>query len=694
MSTQAKKIQKNLGNFTLYGKSVSIGDARWELPDDRPGSGSVAVIQWDFEVGDGKFTDAEHNSLLEELALFQISRVLDARGRDTPAPSTIATSSYGMRTLVRWMYSRGLASIGEITNELSWDYAQYSVATATAMRSARKTRDSEQSSLTTDDSPASASYNTAEKMLTVLAHLRLQADAMHQLGTAVLKEPPFDGRTVYQVLTEDEGLTRDGKLNPIPDDVGIPTINAAIRLIGLAADDVMKLQALHESVRYLPPGPLRNERYAENREKIRNFEFSTIEGEKDPWREPIDLSERTYRDSRTFEIKETQAVRRLVIAVQTACAIAIQSLTGMRAHELIGVKVEEELIDGLPSCIDVELTRDGTMRKYLLKSKVFKGRKREERWLIGTSFIGSNELPVPVRAIKTLFELNKPWRELSGLKSLFLQFSNGQGLPRVKESISEIRTQLMSDRQKDFLNEFVDLSQASESSQRLYKNGETLRPHQWRPTFAMFVVRVNPKLLPALSEHYKHMNSAITERGYIGNDPSFMYTMDGARSQRSAETLLALTSPGSALIGGGAKKFKEDSERLREMIHEMPGLTLDEKAISFVEENQLYIYDAAHGYCLSAFAPSKSRCRQLGGYAGPLRPYPNDIFRSVPTCTMCQLLIISSDHRPYHLRRVEENQAIIDKQDGELHPGLVRTLVQRVNQSKQMVKLMDRGSEA
>lgn len=684
------KTQKteDVRSYVLFGTTCEIGSARWGIENSTPGSKNYAsTIRWDVKLPDESLlTDPQNASLLEELQLSIVSRVIDPRGTDEISAGTCGADGRALGVLARWMVQEGFRSLSEITSERTWDYVDFLVED----RERRFEEDGDDELAPRRGRPTrnALSHSTVWRDVNILNVLFKQQDVMRNLEVGSLTCVPYDGRSALSVVEEDLGLSRDGRLLPIPDDVAVPTLNAAARLLNGPAEDIYELQKLHENVRELKPGNDRLLAYKNNEEVMEEFEFRTLAGEAAPWRKPIEAYERTNKDGRTFLIKVSQAVRRLVIELQTACTIIIQGLTGIRAHELIGVEVEEELVAGLPSCVEVETRRDGTIRKYYLRSKTFKGKKRSERWLLGASVVGTDTLPLPVRALLVLHTLNAPWRKLGETKSLLITFSAGQGFPREKSSVGQMTASVLSVLQKEFIAEQVDLSGASEQSQLDFSRGAGLRPHRWRTTFALFVMRVSPKLIPALSDHYKHVNAVVTEEGYIGINPALREDIASARAQTSAENLLRLTDPNAAILGGGAKKFRAHAEELRSLMEREPGLSMYERALSLVERQELFVYDAAYGQCLSAFAPHVSRCNALSGYAGQLRPFPNSAFRTVATCTQCELLVVTPEHLPFFEERARIFELLLDQTVADDEPGIHRYMHQHLRQAKQMVKLL------
>lgn len=681
--------------YSLFGSEFRVGERVWDLPNSTPGSKTYASkIIWEIGLPDGScLTDKRNQHLLRDMQLFIVSRVTDPRGVAQASAATCGADGRALRVLARWMNYRGLTRITDITTSSTWDYVDFLLVERQSQNvdeSQEQINAGHGASFKTNG----LSHSTVSRDVNILPLLFRQREAMKALGGGALESVPYDGRSTLSVVREDIGLRRDGRLMPIPDDVAVPVLNASARLLGVPSRDVIALQEIHEDVVSLGPGQDRLDAYHRNRQRLLDFEFGIREYEERPWRKPITPHTRVMRDGRRVHIKEIQALRRLIVSLQTACVIVLQGLTGLRAHELIGIEVEEELVDGLPSCVRTDCNGSGSIRRYYLTGRTHKRRARDEEWLLGASLEGSGYVPLPVQALLVLHELNSPWRKLGQTKSLLVTFSSTQGLPRRAKSVGSMTVSVLSVLQKEFVAEWTDLTAASEQSKIDFENGDALRPHRWRTTFAMFVMRVSPKLIPALSDHYKHLNATVTEAGYIGTNPALRDEMASARAQASAESLLRMTDESNPLIGRGAKLFHKHSRELAAAVAREPGITLFERTLSYVERLELYLYDAAIGQCLSSFAPSLSLCNKLAGYAGPLRPFPNDEFRTLSNCVKCELLVVSQDHEPYFADRVRKYEEMLSQNSEIDEPTYHRYLKQRLKQARQMRNLISKPRES
>lgn len=678
------KAKARRAPLILYGEEVDFDADVWVLRNETPGAHQkLSTVDWRVKLHSGeRISDYKLRNLLVELKTVLETRILDPREGSSPAASSAGLLGQGLCVVAKWMVSTGRSSLADIDNDSSWEFVDYLAGTDDEVLEGFEDDLNDYYAEPQCEIP-SLRFSTAIRCLNAVSTIYKQRRALESRGVPFIMEAPFDGRTPHSVVTQELGLSRDGRLLPIPDDVAVPTLNAAMRLIGLPAQDVIALSRLHEPLR--SKEVMEGDRivpYEAYRTGITRFPFSTLSGERGPWHQPIEGSPRWMLDGRRVFVKKTQRVRRLVLMIVEACTITIQGLTGIRAHELIGAKVADTCDSVLPSTVSMERSKDQTTELFYFNAETFKGKRKKTRWLLGSRLAGSSYEPPPVQAFRVLEELLAPWRALAGTNALLLTFIPSQGLPRKAKSIGKMTSGTLSCLMKEFVAEYVDLSRASSASKEEFLVRNSIRAHRWRPTFALYLFRMSPDLLPAISDHFKHMNVSITEDGYIGNDPSLIGFCDSARVQTSAEFLLEITSPGAKIAGGATHFMSQNSERIRELIGNEPGASLIERAVSFVESRELYIYNAAYAHCLVAFRPRASRCNQMSGGADWRRPFPNDTYRSLSTCMGCELLALSPRHADFFRERAEKNEILAKQSESSGEIGVAKLARARARQSR------------
>ncbi|WP_448242939.1 hypothetical protein [Pseudoxanthomonas mexicana] len=681
----------------LFGRQQNFDEKTWRLHNSTPAAHPrQSTINWAIDMGaGGLLTDPQHYALWAELRWVVVTRILDPREGKAAAATTAATLGNALTFLAQWMASEGLTSLSEISSDESWLFVEHVVGSrlqATGDSEEEAPRGIWEQAEEEQDERASLSFTATINRLGALHIAYAQRAALRDAGAASLPEAPFEGRTPYDVVVNDVGLSREGKLEPIPDDVAIPTLNAAVRLLGQPADDVISLQAQRLALADRIGGEDALDRPEKGAmELLTRFEFSVLAGEEIPWQARIRNKEvRTYRDGRTVTLEPFQKLRRLIIDIMVACAIVLQGLTGVRSHELIGLVLNEETDDGLPSLVSLRQSRDKTVDLFILNGRTFKGsRKGDAEWLLGSRLTGTQIVPITLRALEVLARLLEPWRRLSGRRDLFLTFSSSRSLPRRGAGIGRMTSMTMTTMMKDFVYERVDLSQASLSSRQEFEVMNLIRGYRWRTTFATFVYRISDKLLPVISMHFQHTRTAMTMQGYIGNNPALIEACNSARSQTSAEYLLRLASPNTKVIGGGSLVVAKLKEELQELINLQDGSTLMERAVSTVDKYRFYIYDSAYSLCLAALRPNESECNKIEGGAGWRMPFPNDTYRSPQLCGGCRNMVVTQEHREFHQRRADSNEALAAEAKKAGSEGSAVIAERRARQSRQYLLLLD-----
>lgn len=661
--------RKRVDTAVLRGLNINFEDDVWRLPNDNPAAHDrLTVLDWRIPIGKGLLTDRKHATLLNDLKTFFLA-ALSPDDKKAWAPTTAVKYWFCLKPFVQWITSYDIASLGDVGDEHLWAYAEY------LFEYLEEEGDEER-----------LTFQTIYDRLRPISAMHEYKESIEAIGGNALGEPAFGGRATADVVTRDFGLTRKGRLLPIPDDVAIPVLTQAMRLIGRPADDVVRLQQLHVDICTREAiATARAPAYAEYNEAIRSFRFSCVPGESVPWHGQIaDVTSRVV-SGREFEIRPTQRVRRLVVAITTACLTVIQGLTGMRASEILGLESKGTDETGLPSFIKKRRSEDGVLDLWYVEGRVVKGRKRPATWLIGSRTTGSSYEPPTLRAFRMLEALMAPWRALSGRKEAALTFKQSQGLPNEGSSVGRMTAMTMTVLMKEFLREWCDLSGAFGDPEEISR---AIRGHRWRPTFALFVYRTDSRLLPAISDHFKHMSTAMVEDAYIGNNPGVIEAMDSSRVQYSAEMLLRMTTANVRIAGAGAQLVAKYGDSLREQISQREGDSMLEKAIAFCDENDIVIYRGAGGSCLVSVAPSRSACHRIAGLSSADIPVPSYAYRSTETCAGCRLHFVLEDDREFWEDRMVENQKVAYLNAG-VDEGISTLAARRARQSEAILAGLD-----
>lgn len=668
-------------------------DRVWIFDNDVPGQRDRASqIDWqDLAYGGGNLYDDGPAALLEELRAFTLVSLDTSSGDAAMAPGSLSQTQTAMRAFTQWASSEQIESIKEIDEETSWTMLDW----------LESEYEDDEESRSGVGRQRELTHSSAWRVVNLLIQIFERRTSLRGMGVASMPERPFGpGSTALAVVTECMGLKREGRLHPIPDEVALPLLTQAVRMIGAPADDVLKLQDGVFGV--VPDGhgiDYRDDeeayRLANGRitEAVQSFEFRAVDGENEPWRTRVgDLATRTMLDGRTVDLDPIQQFRRLIISIVEGCVVVLQGLTGMRAGELIGLEAGDLDENGSPVCLRSRLTRDGAFQVFELHGRTTKGKKQQTYWVIGARPVGSTFEPPTVRAALVLARLLEPWRKLGGRTTLLVTFRAAKGLPRQKRSIGQVYSSTLSHWQKEFCYEHVDLTGVPDSLLQGKPAHLSIRGHRWRPTFAVYMYRVHSGLVPALTDHFKHAAQVMTESGYIGNNPSILDAMDAARVQTAAMMLLQLSSGSAPAAGPAARLVEQYRTELQQQISagdETSGSAYA-KAEKFVRIHDIRIHNGQHGACLMALMPMNSRCRQMSGTQSWMNVVPDTSVRTPSVCAGCQCYLVRLEHLPYWRKSAAEHREILRSAGTEKRRQELRVSQNRLALAEAIVTKLER----
>ncbi len=605
-------------------------DDTWQFASPTDGQKASATrMSWDFDVkGGGRFSAAQWNTLRLCMKLQLWWLIADPlTGRNLKVTS-ISTFAVALRSLVNWMAARKMHCISQLTPEECADYAQ-DIADATNGRSEKQ----------------GAVYGK----LRLLEWLFLHTPHFKQAQLPHLPRQPFSNSANWLARRLTDNI--EAQTPPITDEVAIPLLNAAVRLLGQPADDLINLlRQLYEADDHPTLTGLKltaaQRRSAARRAVAAEFQFSIIPGEAKAWHPPIRNVAGTWLHHISVDGVPTTnyAVYNLVRLVIEAASITIQSNTGIRPNELCGLESGPISDDGLPRCITKKLSNSGLSEIFYLKGWVAKSKpgKEPSEWVIGLRPLGSAYIPHGVRAVIVLEQLLEPWRVRH--RNLFL-FPRNKGFLHNPEHLKPPTT----DQLRVALDHFSD---------HVFGKGKhRLLPRQWRPTFAQFVFKVNPTMLPEIFWQFKHMSLAVTEQSYLQNDAAQLETLDQYRISETVRYLLEASSGKQPSIGGGAALLKEQRENLRALSRSKSRSGRIRKLTAWVITHDLRLWFLDEGKCLVKFRPSEAQCHTRGGTRHWANDQPNYLSRTPDVCLSCRCFAIDHEHAWFWRKRLDDNKA-------------------------------------
>jgi integrase len=674
--------QKEIGDFWVSSQS-QWRDRFWQLDNATAGvRPDASRIHWDVALPDGsRLTHPQWAPQLDAFKRFAWSLFTDeSKYYGKPLkPGSASALSTGIGYLGRWMTRRNFLSFSELDSAASEVFLD-DMADEFALADLRPSNTEETIPDHANDAAPGAdgegmSVSQVFGRVNIWLKLWRQAGALREAGIPTLPEPPFNGRSAKQV-SRDIATRAASLIPPLPDEVALPIMNAAHRMIGLPAEEVIRLHEMYaEGVQAaINDGQKwRNPQNDRGLRAVKGFQFSILPGEMEPWHSPLDRAEvndfwPTYKRGYTpSTVSGSQLLRSLICSIRDACAIVIQSETGLRVSELCGLEPGIDRESGLPTCVRVRRSYSGLNELFYVDGRLFKTVASSERveWLVGSRPVGSKEIPPPARALDVLTRLLDPWRKLARDpeigKTLFVQPAGFRGMPG-KSGIGITFEDMILVGQRQLVYRYVDLSKLPDRNRRgedltAYREsrGLCLRTHQWRKTFARYICGTDSRMLPAVSRHFKHLTLAMTEEAYLGKNPALQDAYESNINQSTARILYENARGKPAQAGRMAKIIDEHRAELQTLIankDERDGRRAIQK---WVEQNRLQIFFAPHGKCFIRLDPVGARCHEVGQTVHWLNEEPHYAIRHPSLCAGCSCFLVDKENEEFWLQRYLNN---------------------------------------
>lgn len=662
-------------------RNVDFDFAKLQWHINLPTEGQAVPVQeldWAFELGGGEFlSDPKYSQLLFELQSFLRISITESLAGSPLSLGSAWHMFAGLREIARYMWWRGFSTVESIDSAASWEYVEYLRDNYLKSPSYEKSADRHR--------PRKLTFASAYRSLRPLSKMNELQIELRRAGLPTLPEAPYSGMATFGVVTSHLGLEQADMQLPIPDEVSIPVLSRAAVWVMEGAGDVIRLQSLVLGLLEGVDGVGAKRRaQAEATQAIEEFEFSVRKDTGLSWHSPVERQERmTYR-GRARNVTVIEEFRHLVSGMVAACIITIQGSTGMRAHELIGLRVNRDEPGDL-SCLERTESSDGLMEVFALKGITAKRHVSEHKWSAGLRPIGSRSMPVAVEAAYVLEELLRPWRDMIQDDHLLLAPGIGRGLPIGPKAMVPFRNANLTLVQREFAADA--LVEAGYSWDEAVELAGEVKGARWRTTFAQAVFRTSPRLIGALRDHYKHVSDLVTDQGYIGNDAALLEDLEGERVQATARTLLEIAMGTRVGAGPAQRLVAEHRAQIKIGIEGMPGSTALERAEAYVKLNDVRIWTGPYANCLINVYPSRSRCNayaaSVPGFAMP--DYAN---RSPAVCATCGCGVIMSEHLEFWKARHDENMRIMEEEDRSAFAARHSIARRRAAQSQAVLRVL------
>lgn len=652
---------KPIVHAKMVSKHSAWDDDVWQFDNETPGQHEkTARITWDFKLPGGSvLTDPAWAEFLFGWKLFVDSLRTDPHGGTPLGPGSMSSVQRGLSLLVPWMVGRGYLNFEAFDNEASWEFLNELL---------RKEVD------TTDvfvhGKPPKLSFSPLWVPIRLVALLYRQRKVFRDAGLPAPQEPYFDGMSANAVLKE-LGKRKDGRIPPLPDDRSLAIMERALYFLDHPAEDAIRIveeMAVARENGLVPrvrrrgkeePGKSSFARAIAVHRVAAAFEFSIDPATGEPWHCRLERGSTTgARGDKEVTLKLVEVARGIVHDVMGAAVTVLQSHTGIRASEIAAMVAGTDPETGLPVCIKTKLSLSGLTEIFYIKSTESKINKEALEWVIGARPVGSKQEPDPVKAVRVLDRLLDRWRKMSGRKELLLRLRGTRGLPNSAVSVGRALSSHVQDLLLNFTKRQVIWPGQTAETMNAAVEQSGLRSHQWRSTFALYVIRTRPNMLSAVSRHFKHLSIAMTEEGYIGNDPELLAAMDSVRTQEAAKWFMMASTGTLPFAGKMAARVEAHREELKARAAEG-----QDAMEAYVAQNHLHWWSADHGKCFVGLNPTASRCHAIAGTTSDSATAPNFGARSPTACLGCECFLVDTHHISFWKNRLDRLRAVLSAAD-------------------------------
>lgn len=674
----------------------------WRFRHKNPAK-DVVSINWRFALPRGGFsTDPQQFILLESFKTVVWGMLTsDAYGKKLSI-GTLTPMVGGIREAFRWFTWVGVKDFAQVTAALQeqylgkmtqlilaknevypnflaegYEFGYHSPSLRLGVDEVVEEEDTAELNKEAEDD--GVTYAQVANRINTLYYIHSQRELLAKRKLGCFQEAPFKGRSAGEVASSIVAHAIN-RIPALPAAVSIPMLDEVFRWVDVVGPLVKRAHLDYHA-----------SKSAGSRAMVSVFKqlddvgFSMESLACMPWRERNEGRGDGLGDPLFFG---HHRMRLAVMTVRDASVLALQYLAGLRISEVCSLQVLKTKNEGLPSCIYKRQSHDGLMDLYFLRGLLVKGQLEPETegWVIGCCPHGSKEMPILVRALNLLHDVVSPFLNDETPSPLFVHFNNGWGMPASAESVNQASGVDLQRGCRRFVRCFVDLSKLPDfdrhgNSLVRYRQsqGQCIRTHQGRKTFAEFCLKTNSAALSALSIHFKHLKESITQAGYFApiqrlHDDVEMFghtaTVDFFVSRSEKKVVFGAMAE---VVNRFFDEFKLNG--IKDIIK------LREKVTEIVIMHDLRIYFHEHGNCLISIAPMKSRCQAASGGAAWFKTRPDERTRTVSMCGGCDCLALDRSHLPYYEERAGRWKAAAKDRTNTV---AVRTY----EQSKKIVRIL------
>lgn len=649
-------------------------------------------IKWKVVMRDGSYlTDPKHRILLDWLRRV-VWGLLYAPGDGAKhlSPGSLPGVSLGISLVAPWLAEHAIRWPSDLSEE-ALDHLLADLPSICVESQSRELPSEE----------AKPRVSTANRAIRLIYFIWRQRESLASANIPPMKSKPWPFADGANSLATRISEHEPGWIEPLPDEVAVPLLNKAMWLMGMPADDILRLRdecaAAYErsaGSHHLGPGTCRDARKKRQQRAAQLFSFSTIEGETSPWH--ISLKGLKGNDGNSASVLRA---RRLVLHLQAGCCLILQAFTGMRVSELCSLKPGICETTGLPSEVEIRISPSGLNEEYFVRGEISKGTPfpKGASWLLGSRRRGSNEIPIPVRALIILNNLMSPYLKSSNSDRLLVSLSAPRGLPKSSSGLSRMTGMRIIDMYRSFISDLVDLSQIPNESRHASSPNDLLpwkdaknppiSTHQLRKSYAKYVLSVNPDLLPAVKRQFHHLNMTITEGSYWGGSSTQIDPIHSVSRQLTAKLLFDATQKPKSVSGLMGTQIEENISSLRKLtkgLDKKQGWRLISK---WVTENDIKSHHSPHGVCIPLISTRMECWRRSGRLSAPSME-PNYSAREASICAVCECLAVSEEHVPFWKERFIAYEVANRLSEKHSYRDTFREVRRRLSQARRLLLSM------
>jgi hypothetical protein len=344
------------------------------------------------------------------------------------------------------------------------------------------------------------------------------------------------------------------------------------------------------------------------------------------------------------------------------------------------------LATGLPDCVVIEPTLNGLFEAFYITGHIYKRRHvpQKHRWAAGLRPVGSADLPPAILAIKRLYQLLEPWRDLARPdepspdqtpqnqlhNQLLVQLRYSREFPRNRDGLAPIVATRLAGLMKSWLRRHGKVPA-----------GVNINTPAWRKSYALQTYMIDPQLLTAISKHFGHVSEMITYSSYVeGADPELERYRDDVAYNEVARYMAAVRRGEIPTAGKIPEAIVANSQYLNAHFAALSEDEIIDAMTDELRKSNIRGFGAPWGICI--YRREWSRCE--GSVCGP-----NFVKRNTETCCSCaNLVMLERHHGFWHDRKAKTELSLAEFEAFDPTAGIVPVLKARLAQSDKVLSAL------